>query len=520
MIGLELDGLTNFWLKVSHEGEIKECSKFFQNKNLHKENFFDRFKFKHPKLVKGKNLYGQLGNMVLNFEVEGLEYRFRGTAHELGTETVILCWPFLTKLEEVKHHGLGQLMAHPACVTTDVLILKDILMKQQDKIRELEIEKVEKKLSDQIKINSHQAKLASIGVLASGVGHEINNPLMVINGHLQMLKLQLESKNWMNDVVEDRFDKVNMAIERITKIVKGLNSLSRHDETAFVQFNLSRSISDTIALIREIYLNEGITIKCDIKKNLYINGNPGRIQQVILNLLTNAKDALEGCEVKEILVTCKETGRLIEISVLDSGHGIPPEIRNKIFEPFFTTKAVNKGTGLGLALVNTIVIEHGGELTLDSEVGVGTGIHITFPQAMLVEDVKDSSEELSDVVFEGNALLVDDDDSVLEILAEILQSLGLKVIASGNGLEAFQLLSSSDQKIDVIFSDFKMPHLDGPGLYEKIRTKLNYKGRFYLITGLVETDPKHLKDGINGIITKPLSKDSLAKVLKEFLPYK
>jgi signal transduction histidine kinase len=277
-------------------------------------------------------------------------------------------------------------MAHPGCMITDVLILKDVLSKQQTKIKSLELEQVEKKLAQQIRINQHQAKLASIGTLAAGIGHEINNPLAIVAGNLAFLQMHLEDANKTDTVIENQFRKIEKALDRISGIIKGLRSLSRTDEIQFSEFSLTDLLLETEDMIRGIYDKEGIDLFSHVEPGLYFFGNRGRMQQVLMNLLNNAKDALESRPVKQIHLLCKLMDGSIEISVKDTGAGIAPELQAKIFEPFFTTKPVGQGTGLGLSIVKGILDEH--RATIDVLVNdPHTCFEIRFPKAEAKSDV-------------------------------------------------------------------------------------------------------------------------------------
>jgi nitrogen-specific signal transduction histidine kinase len=411
-------------------------------------------------------------------------------------------------------------MAHPGCIITDVLILKDVLSKQQTKIKSLELEQVEKKLAHQIRINQHQAKLASIGTLAAGIGHEINNPLAIMAGNLSLLQMHLENGNKSDTVTEKHFQKIEKAIDRISGIIKGLRSLSRTDEIKFNEFSLTELVLETEDMIRGIYDREGIELSSQVEPGLIFFGNRGRLQQVLLNLLSNAKDSLENRPVKQIHLLCKLINGSIEISVKDTGGGVAPELQSKIFEPFFTTKGVNKGTGIGLALSDSIVKEHGGEIFISSQVDKGSLFTVILP-AIKEEKGAPSQTENASVLrtdspkrFSGTVLIVDDEEDLLEIYKHILEGFGLNVLIASNGLEGFDIFLKHIHQIDLVISDMKMPILDGPGFLSKVKNT-SYRGPFYFVTGGINMDLSNIPDKVDGVLSKPLKEETIYNLLSE-----
>jgi PAS domain S-box-containing protein len=237
----------------------------------------------------------------------------------------------------------------------------------------------EEELEFQKQLAMHNSKLASIGQLAAGVGHEINNPLAIISGHLAITEEILQLNGAFNKDLGQRFNKMDIAVNRIANIVKGLRTFARSDDSQLSSFNLFDLVTETVNMLKDIYFQEGVELNLHgVKNDVHLMGNRGRIQQVLVNLLSNAKDATEGNELRQINLNVACLNEAIKIEVADNGSGIPEEIKDKIFEPFFTTKAINKGTGIGLSLVNTIVKEHHGKLELKSTPGKGTSFIITF----------------------------------------------------------------------------------------------------------------------------------------------
>lgn len=211
------------------------------------------------------------------------------------------------------------------------------------------------------------AKMSALGEMAGGIAHEINTPLAVI---------QLRTDQLMEAMVHGELDKalaqealvsVQDTIRRIAKIIHGLKTFARDGKKDPMSVHSLRSIvEDSFSLCREKFANHSVELKLVATEDLYINCRPSEISQVILNLLSNSFDAIENKSEKWIHLEITRIDGLVELSVVDCGHGIPQEIREKIMEPFFTTKDLGKGTGLGLSISKGIVESHGGRLTVDA----------------------------------------------------------------------------------------------------------------------------------------------------------
>ncbi|WP_412471579.1 ATP-binding protein [Halobacteriovorax sp. RT-1-4] len=237
-----------------------------------------------------------------------------------------------------------------------------------------------KELQHKDQVITHSSKLAAIGELAAGVGHEINGPLTIIKGYLARLKKENFKSSEHKDYIVKSLEKIESSATQIENIVKGLRNFSRKDGQGLVLFDLSAVLNDCILMIEEIYEHYGISVSFENSLGeLQVKGSPGKIQQVVMNLLTNARDALEQSEVKQIKVTLTSRDDKAVIEVSDSGAGISEENKRKIFEPYFTTKEYGKGSGLGLSLSHNFIKEHGGSITIDSNSGGGTTFRIEIP---------------------------------------------------------------------------------------------------------------------------------------------
>jgi two-component system, NtrC family, sensor kinase len=223
-------------------------------------------------------------------------------------------------------------------------------------------------------------KLSSIGLLAAGVAHEINTPLAVISSYAQMLSKQLRSDPRADDRLGPVLDKITQQSFRAAEIANGLLNFSRTSTTEFRSTNLNQVIRDTLSLLEHQFKTAQVFVDLDLAEALpAINGNPGKLQQVFLNLLLNAKEAMPGGG--RLRVATLVNGH-VEAVISDSGSGISPEHLKRIYDPFFTTKNIpgdRRGTGLGLAVSYGIIQEHAGKIHVESAVGAGTTFHLEFP---------------------------------------------------------------------------------------------------------------------------------------------
>ena len=236
-------------------------------------------------------------------------------------------------------------------------------------------------ITERVSLESQLAqadKLSSIGLLAAGVAHEINTPLAVISSYAQMLSKQLKSDTRLGPVL----DKITQQSFRAAEIANGLLNFSRTSTTEFRETNLNQVIRDTLSLLEHQFKTAQIAVALNLAEELpAINGNPGKLQQVFLNLLLNAKEAMP--EGGKLRVATLVNGH-VEAVVTDSGAGIAPEHLKRIYDPFFTTKTTprpgdRRGTGLGLSVSYGIIQEHAGKIHVESAVGSGTTFHLEFP---------------------------------------------------------------------------------------------------------------------------------------------
>jgi two-component system, LuxR family, sensor histidine kinase DctS len=223
------------------------------------------------------------------------------------------------------------------------------------------------------------AKLSSLGEMASGIAHEINNPLAIIAGKIGLLKAKVRDGRATPEILLQDFEKIEATCSRIAKIIQGLRTFSRNAESdPMLPTDLGPVLNDTFELCRERFTKGGVELETNLEPNLQVKCRPAQIAQVLMNLLNNAFDAVSELQERWVAVSAVQSGHEIMIRVTDSGNGIPPAVVKRIMEPFFTTKQVGKGTGLGLSISKGIMESHNGSLSYDASAANTTFI-MTIP---------------------------------------------------------------------------------------------------------------------------------------------
>ncbi len=231
------------------------------------------------------------------------------------------------------------------------------------------------------------SRLSALGEMSAGIAHEINNPLAIIMGTAESIDRKITHNNLSPEELKVGINKIFQTTRRISKIVNSMRALSRQlDSDDFVSTPVSNIIENVLEIVSEGLSQKDIKLTLNLQPNIQFQCLPGQISQAVLNLLSNSRDAIEAVEKKWIHIEAFINKKnKVEISVSDSGPGIPPEIRSKIMQPFFTTKEVGKGTGLGLSLIRTIVQKHQGDFYID-EHAPHTRFVMTFPISIVAKN--------------------------------------------------------------------------------------------------------------------------------------
>ncbi len=361
-------------------------------------------------------------------------------------------------------------------------------------------------------------KLASIGELASSIAHEINNPLSILSASNEIQQRAISQHKPLTQEKQMRFlQSQEKAITRMSEIISGLRGFTRTNQEEREVFDANALVVDTLNFISTLLMKESIQIENNAcAEKLPIWGNTGHFQQILINLITNAKDAIAQQPDRIIKIsTIKQNSKVI-VKIEDNGPGLTPEIKDKIFENFFSTKKRGKGTGLGMGIVKKLCQRLDGEVFAgNSEETGGAQFIISLPYYQEYKIRKKSSLEQSLETFpllkDKKILLVDDEEDIRDFLKDFLESNGIIITTADNGVHALQLLQEGKQQFDAIISDFKMPKLDGLEFFNALKGQ--FKSPFFLMTG----DPEEHPNEVTQILAKPFKLDEILKALHKHL---
>ncbi|MGB2695373.1 MAG: ATP-binding protein [Dehalococcoidia bacterium] len=361
-------------------------------------------------------------------------------------------------------------------------------------------------------------KMVSVGQLVSGVAHELNNPLTGITGFAQLLLARELDERTRNDV-----ETIYGEAERAAKIVQNLLTFARRTKAEKELVNLNALLSRVLELRTYDLRVKNIDVVLDLDDDLpETMVDADQIQQVFLNLITNAEQAmLASKDAGKLIVRSRNDGDQLRVIFQDDGPGMEPETLRRIFDPFFTTKQTGEGTGLGLTICYGIIDEHGGRIWAESQPGRGTTFFIELP--VLQGSARPAAvpeEEQASTVTGRSVLVVDDEASIQRLLGSILQMDGHHVDTARNGVEALEYISR--RRYDVIITDIKMPDMDGRELYQRLlEHDRAMAGRTIFITGdtVSPETRKFLQDVRNPCLAKPFRvrdvRDTITQVLEQ-----
>ncbi|MEZ5307415.1 MAG: PAS domain S-box protein [Pyrinomonadaceae bacterium] len=359
-------------------------------------------------------------------------------------------------------------------------------------------------------------RLESIGTLAGGMAHDLNNSLSPILMAVEMLENDLdlgeEAAPWLK-IIRENTERSADLIKKVLVFARGGRSGTRQ------VIDPSMVANDVVNLLKTSF-PKGVEIDCEISDGVpLINADRAQIDQVLTNLAVNAKDALvDGkgriiLSVKGVVLSEKEakraslgaSGEFAIISVADNGSGISDENLGKIWDPFFTTKDVGRGTGLGLSTSLSIIKAHGGSILVETG-ECGTEFRVVLPAAREIEESSISAEKVT-------VLVVDDEAPIAHLAVESLKRKGIEAASALGGKQALEILSRKNS-IEVVVTDMAMPEIDGPALIREIK-KLNPKIRLIGITGNADTAKYNIENlGLHAFLEKPLSGSEMAKAVE------
>jgi two-component system cell cycle sensor histidine kinase/response regulator CckA len=488
------------------------------------------------------------------FDTEGRITRVNQTELEmLGyTEEEMLgrpVWDFLTEtvwIEALKKRLTGELPAGQVLERTfrrkdgtifPALIHERLIRDDEGKIIGIrstiqditELKKTEERMNTLQEQLRQSQKMEAIGRLAGGIAHDFNNLLTVIKGYSQLSFFELKE----GDPLRGNIDEIQKASQRASDLTHQLLAFSRRQILEFMVFNLNTILRDLDKMLHRI-IGEDIELVYLLSDNLSkIKTDPVQIEQVILNLAVNARDAMPSggkltIETANVFLDESYThshadvkpGPYVMLSVTDTGCGMSQEVKERVFEPFFTTKEKGIGTGLGLSTVYGIVKQSGGDIWFYSEEGMGTTFKIYLP------NVDEIPTELKEKEMEGELplgnetiLVVEDELSVRDLAARVLERQGYELLEASNGNEALRLVQEyAGEKIDLLLTDVVMPGMSGSELADRLRSS-HAEARVLYMSGYTNNSIVHhgiLEPGIS-FLQKPFSPEALARKVREVL---
>jgi len=370
-------------------------------------------------------------------------------------------------------------------------------------------------------------KMEAMGRLAGGVAHDFNNLLTVIKGNSSILAERLGSEHRLIKLTTQ----IDGAADRAVSLTRQLLAFCRMQVLQPKILDLNELVSEMCKLLRRL-VPEDIAFNFRAGESLgRVKADPGQIEQVIMNLVVNAGDAMPGggtltVETRNIAVSAEEAsrrapvspGQYVLLSVADNGMGMDADTKARIFEPFFTTKEQGKGTGLGLATVYGIVKQSGGFIWVESEPGWGARFEIYLPRvADRLELAATQKEEIPTLRGSKTVLVAEDEEAVRELTCEFLKSAGYEVLPASNGAEALALAEVSKRHIHALVTDLVMPRMRGPELALRLKT-LQPQVKVIYVSGYLDyqrSENEFLEDAL--FIQKPFTRSSLVARMAELL---
>jgi PAS domain S-box-containing protein len=382
----------------------------------------------------------------------------------------------------------------------------------------------QKKLEAQLQ---HAQKMEAVGTLAGGIAHEFNNLLQAVQGYAELLLL----RSTKGEASYRELQGIVRAAKRGGELTQQLLTFSRKVESNLCPVDLNLEVEKATRLL-ERTIPKMIEIELRLSKALRpVNADPDQIEQILVNLAVNAKDAMR--DGGKLAIATEDTildeeycrrhteakpGQYVLLTVSDTGHGMEKDTLKRIFEPFFTTKGLGEGTGIGLAIVYGIVKNHGGHITCSSEPGAGTTFKIYLPA---IEQEVQTEKEIEPELHVGGTetiLLVDDEQYILKLGEQILSSFGYTVLTALDGESALELYRNEQGDIDLVILDLIMPGMSGRECLAGLR-KINPRAKVVIASGYSDTGPMQeaIEAGAKSFIGKPYEMKQLLQVAREVL---
>ena len=461
-----------------------------------------------------ERLYGWTAEEATGQSSKVLLYKQTSPQVEEAMKTLIEAGAWQGELHQVTKHGIEIIVESRWTLVRDergnpksVLVVNtDITQKKQLEAQFLRIQRLE-----------------SIGTLAGGIAHDLNNILTPILASAQLLQMELppEKKLALLTMVENNAKRGANLIKQVLSFAKGVEG----EHTIMEVTHLIREIAE---IARETF-PKYIEFRTDIAPDLWaVSGDATQLHQVLMNLSVNARDAMPSGGTLRICANNllidshyaqmnieARVGPYIVIAVSDTGTGIPPEIQERIFDPFFTTKELGKGTGLGLSTVVGIVRSHGGFIKLHSQIGIGTQFQVHLPAVGATETPQSEDVEIPQGQKEL-ILVVDDEADLREIPKIALQKYAYRVLTASDGIEAVALYAQYKDEISVVLLNMMMPHMDGPTAIRTLQ-KIEPSVKIIAVSGLPSSEmiAEATRSGVTAFLPKPYTAKELLKTLQK-----
>lgn len=359
----------------------------------------------------------------------------------------------------------------------------------------------------------HSQKMDAIGRLTAGVAHDFNNLLTVINGYSDLSLREIPTSN----PVRRKIDEVKKAGDQAAALTRQLLAFGRKQVSQAKVVDVNAAVKSNVNILRRV-IGEDIELVTVLDPALLpITADEGQIEQVLMNLAVNARDAMSRGG-KLSIQTANESGGHILLAISDTGCGMDAATQLRVFEPFFTTKESGRGTGLGLSIVSSIVKQNGGKIELDSQRGAGTTFKIYLPTAEATPATSAARQAKEVRTGSETILVVEDDAAVRDFISTILQQAGYRVVAARHGDHALEIWQQHQDRFELVITDLVMPHISGHMLIEKFRS-LSPRVRFLCTSGYADDAIARHGDLDPDIpfLRKPFSADTLLQTVREAL---
>lgn len=372
----------------------------------------------------------------------------------------------------------------------------------------------------------HAQKMQALGTLAGGIAHDFNNILSPIIGYAEILQYEVAD----NALAQKNIREILKASHRAKDLVQQILTICRKSIPEKKPFRIQPVLKETLKLLRAS-IPSTIEFSIEVSEDCgSIMGDPTQLHRVVMNLCTNAFQAMQetggtlGVKLstekleKHDIATDLTPGEYLRLDITDTGHGIEKSILERIFDPYFTTKAQGKGTGLGLSVVHGIVMTHGGGITVNSHPGQGTTFTVLFPRIEPIKKEKEADNKLHLQVGEEKILFVDDEEPIVEVGQLMLQNLGYTVTAVTSSTQALETFRASPHDYDLVVTDLTMPQMTGDSLAKKM-LEIRDDIPIILCTGYSENMDEGFthRAGIRRFLKKPISMQELAHTIRTVL---